>query len=170
MSVHLAQRVLACLAFACGFCSAAEPPREVHGMADVFAAPGVALAWGVLRGAVDATTMVIVRIATDPQQYPYGAVIGSDPFTRSEEPLLAGTRIAGSIDLRVPRAHFADFPRTELRLYGSEAALVSANPALVVFYLGVPDTTPEFADAAKLDAYLADRIGRVRERMGSKAP
>ena len=43
-------------------------------------------------------------------------------------------------------------------------------PIMVVFYLGVPDTTPEFADAAKLDAYLADRIGRVRERMGSKAP
>jgi hypothetical protein len=36
-----------------------------------------------------------------------------------------------------------------------------------VFYLGVPDTTPEFADAAKLDAYLRERIAQVR---GSKLP
>jgi hypothetical protein len=30
-----------------------------------------------------------------------------------------------------------------------------------VFYLGVPDTTPEFANGASLDAYLADRIARL---------
>ena len=44
---------------------AADGPREVHGSADAFAAPGVALAWGVLRGATEADTRIVIRIATD---------------------------------------------------------------------------------------------------------
>ena len=44
---------------------AADGPREVHGSADAFAAPGVTLAWGVLRGATEADTRIVIRIATD---------------------------------------------------------------------------------------------------------
>ena len=57
--------------------------------------------------------------------------------------------------MRVPRAHFADFPRTEVRLFGAAGAGATGAPKLVVFYLGVPDTTPEFASAAALESYLA---------------
>ena len=41
--------------------NAADAPRELHGMADAFAAPGIALAWGVVRGASEAATTVVVR-------------------------------------------------------------------------------------------------------------
>ena len=44
----------------------------------------------------------------------------------------------GTTDVRGPRSRFADFPRTEFRLYASEAAARSGTPALVVFYLGAP--------------------------------
>jgi hypothetical protein len=145
-----------------------EPPREVHGMADAFAAPGVAMAWGVVRGADEAATVVVVRIVTRPASYPWLAVTGGDPFTQRKEPLLAPTRSAGVIDVRTPRAHFADFPRTELRLYESAAAAQQDVPTLVVFFLGVPDTTPEFATEDKLQAYLTDRVARLAG--GSKAP
>ena len=63
-----------------------------------------------------------------------------------------------------PRPQYADFPRTELRFYSSGAG---AEPALVVFYLGVPDTTPEFATEANLNTYLVDRIARARAAAGS---
>ena len=43
------------------------------------------------------------------------------------------------------------------------------TPRLVVYFLGVPDTTPEFATEANLSAYLADRIARIRAP-GAKAP
>ena len=39
---------------------------EVHGSADAYAAPGVALAWGVLRGADERATVVVVRIVWVP--------------------------------------------------------------------------------------------------------
>jgi hypothetical protein len=148
----------------------AEAPREAHGVSDAFAAPGVALAWGVVRGASEAATVVVVRIATDPASYPWLAVAGGDPFTRRKESLLPATRSSGVIDVRSPRARFADFPRTELRLYESAAAAQQDVPALVVFFLGVPDTTPEFATEDKLQAYLSDRVARPAGGTGSKTP
>ena len=114
--------------------------------------------------------MVVLRIVTDPPTYPWIAVAGRDPFTQRQQPLLRGTPSSGVIDLRVSRAHFADFPRTELRLYNSASAEQSGMPKLVVFYLGVPDTTPEFVNEAKLDAYLTERLARLRDSAGSKAP
>lgn len=150
-------------------CIAAEP-SEVHGSADAFAAPGAALAWAVLRGANEAGTLVIVRVTLDPGPFASLAVMGRDPFTQSQKLLLSAKPVPGSVDLRVSRAHFADFPRTELRFYDSLSAKDTDPPKLVVFYLGVPDTTPEFASEAALDAYLADRIARARAGSGSKAP
>ena len=55
--------------------------------------------------------------------------------------------VGGVFDLKTPRARFADFPRTEFRLWRSGAAPGAAPPALVVYYLGVPDTTPEMTQA-----------------------
>jgi hypothetical protein len=147
----------------------AQPSREVHGSADAYAAPGIALAWGVLRGADEAATTVVIRIVADPLPYPWLAVVGVDPFTKAQRPVLAATQVGGPFDLRVPRSRFAETPRTEIRLYATAAAAQSGAPALTVFYLGVPDTTPEFADGAKLDAYLAERLERARNSPEGRA-
>ncbi|HEY2967593.1 MAG TPA: hypothetical protein VGK75_04420 [Casimicrobiaceae bacterium] len=171
MSVR-APLLLACLTLATVAAApalAADPQREIHGMADAYAGQGVALAWGVLRGADEAGTLVVVRIVADPDLYPIVAANGSNPFSRRAQSLLPATPNPGSIDVRTARAHFADFPRTELRFYESVAAAQSETPRLVVYFLGVPDTTPEFATEANLAAYLADRIARVRAP-GAKAP
>lgn len=140
----------------------APSQREEHGSADVYAAPGVVLAWAVLRGASEAATSVVVRIATDPQVYPWVAIAGIDPFTKAEQTLQPAAQVTGTLDARIPRSRFADLPRTEFRFYDAAAAAQSAAPMLTVFYLGIPDTTPEFSDKARLDAYLADRIAHAR--------
>src|SRR5437867_481303 len=149
---------------------AAEAARELHGMADAFAAPGVALAWGVLRGADEATTMVSLRIVADPAHFAAVAVTGTDPFTQRSVPLLPSTPVSGRIELRVPRAHFAEFPRTDLRFQAAMLAMPADSQGIVVYFLGVPDTTPEFASEAALDAYLTDRVARIRNAPAGKAP
>jgi hypothetical protein len=149
--------------------NAADAPREVHGMSDAIATPDVALAWGILRGTSEANTTVVVRIVSDPARFGWMGAVGIDPFSKKEQPLRAAAANPGTSDVRSPRARFADFPRTEFRLYDSEAATKSGSPALVVFYLSLPDTTPEFATQDKLEAYLADRIARLRGA-GAKKP
>jgi hypothetical protein len=148
---------------------AADAPRELHGHSDTYAGNGVVIAWAVLRGKTEETTTIVLRLAADPALFARIAADGVDPFTQRRQVVLSERPLAGLVDLRVPRAHFADFPRTELRFYAPRSTPAPAAPVLVVFYLGVPDTTPEFLDDARLDAYLAGRIASLSVG-GSKMP
>lgn len=152
-----------------GLAAPPEAAREVHGSADFYAGDGLALVWAVLRGPDEAATVVALRIVADPERYPLVAVIGRNPFSQQAKPLLAPRSTTGSVDLRVPRSHFPDFPRTELRFYGSAAAAQADSPQLVVYFLGVPDTTPEFTSEARLSAYVSERIARVGPN-GKRSP
>jgi len=156
----------ACL---CSIAFGAGPAREMHGMSDAFAAPGVALAWGVLRSAGDAHAVVDVRFAVDPMTYPRVVVVGRDPFS-SRERVLAASPTPGLTDLRVARTNFTRYPRTEFRFYGTAASEPAEAPKLVVYFLGVPDTTPEFPNEARLDASLTERIVRAKSAAGAKTP
>jgi hypothetical protein len=156
-----------CIATVLGMPSvAAESSREVHGSADVYSAPGVALAWGVLRGADEATTTVVVRIVANADVFRRVAVVGSDPFSDRKRTLLAATSIDGGVEVRSSRQAFGDFPRTEFRFYATASTAALDPPQLVVYFLGVPDTTPEFAAADALDRYLTGHLERVRATKG----
>ena len=167
-AIRLGRALLALAALATSVTAA--PPREVHGVAEAYAEPGVAIAWAVPRGTNEATTLVVVRIVADPARYASVVAQGSNPFSERKQPLLSPTPTAGNVDLRAPRAQFADFPRSEFRFYGSSASVQPDAPSLVVFYLGVPDTTPEFATEAAMEGYLADRIARLRATTGKGSP
>ena len=135
----------------------------VHGSSDVYATPDLALVWGILRGASDADTMIVIRIAANSNAYGSVAVYGINPFSNAEHRLQQPIALDRTIDVQVPRSRFAELPRTELRFYPSTSATPKSEmPKLTVFYLGVPDTTPEFADRGKLEAYLGERIARAR--------
>ena len=133
---------------------------DVHGASDAFAGEGVAVVWGVLRGATEESTIVVLRVAADARRFSHLDVAGIDPFTRAATIRFAKTALGAALDVRLPRAGFSDHPRTELRFSGAES--------LVVYYLGIPDTAPEFASAAALEAHLAARLARLREQ--GKAP
>ena len=145
---------------------AAAPAREVHGSSDAYAEPGLVLAWAIRRGADENSTRVVLRIVADPARYARVAVAGIDPFSKAERGVLAATPTAGLSDLAVARSHYADFPHTAVRLFAAGAS--DDAPSLVVFFHGVPDTTPEFAADAALDRYLAERIDRARRTAGAK--
>jgi hypothetical protein len=140
--------------------SARAAPREVHGAHDAWAEPGLALAWGVLRGPDEGRTRVIIRVEADARRWTRLEATGRDPFGggSTDLPMLQGDGGRWTVD--VPRSRFADHPRTELRLWAPGAA----EPGLLVYFAGVPDTTPEFNDRAALEADLARRLARARPR------
>ena len=61
----------------------------------------------------------------------------------------------------MPRASFADHPSTEFHFFARGEDATANKPKLTVFYLGVPDTTPEFARAGEAEAYF-DRLLRAQ--------
>jgi len=154
-------RWLASLALAAALLGpAAAQETRVHGENSIFASAGVKLGWAVKRGLSETETLVIVRvIATDPV-YRVISVEGVDPFTKDRKVFVAARPLEGETDLAIPRARFADHPSTEFHFFASAADAAANKPKLTVFYLGVPDTTPEFADQAAAEAYLARMLGK----------
>lgn len=136
--------------------------RELHGESDAFAADGVAIAWGILRAARPDDATVVMRIARDDSRYPALAVVAIDPFGGQSIVVRAPAAAPGVIDVPSRRGRFADHARTEVRLYASAKPGPGEAPALVVFYQGVPDTTPEFESETKLRAWLDERTARLR--------
>jgi hypothetical protein len=120
----------------------------------------------VLRGKDEATTQVVVRVEADRARYGALAVAGGDPFTRASQPLAPSAPLDGGPTRRIPRARVADQPRTEWRFFASATPAAGDGPALLVFYQGIPDTTPEFDDAARLERDLVARIERARREAG----
>jgi hypothetical protein len=150
---------LALLAFAAQVSAA---PLSVHGSGDGFTTPGVKLAWAIARGANEASTFVVVRVATERAKYPWLAVVGVDPFTKAEVTRVPATMVDGRYDVRIPRSTIGDHPNSEFRFFASEVDARAGTPALVVYYHGIPDTAPEFADAGKLSQYLDDRMAKLK--------
>jgi hypothetical protein len=150
--------LLACL-------PAAAQETEVHGEDSVFAGHGVTIAWGVLRAAAEAETQVVVRVVAPGGAYTHLDVEAVDPFTHARRSMVdAPVKLDGPVEVHMPRVGFADFPRREIRLWRA------GRPALTVYYLGVPDTTPEFASEAGLRAYLDDAVAKARPAAGRPVP
>ncbi len=129
--------------------------ETVHGADSVFAAPGIGIAWGVLRAPTEEETIVVTRVSNPMARYAYLRVEGVNPFTGRRTAVVEGVPLGARTDVKSPRSGFADFPRREIHLYATEAEWRARKPSLTVYYLGVPDTTPEFTSQAALDAYLA---------------
>ena len=147
----------ACCALICLLASiaAGAQPREIHGASDAFAGEGVTVVWAVLRGATDGDAQVVLRIEANPASYAEVQAAGVDPFTRARTVRFPRLRLTPAATIRVARADFADHPRTEIEFSGPAGRIV-------VYYLGVPDTAPEFAAAEPLEAYLRQRSATLR--------
>lgn len=151
-----------------GAAPAAGPEREVHGEDAVFVASGLAVVWGVLRAPVEEQTEVVIRVAPVGATYAYVRVDAVDPFAPARRPVAPGRPLTGDIDIRGSRAAFGEFPRREIRLYATAEGWRDDRPALTIYYLGVPDTTPEFVSESALLGYLATTVAQARAPGGRR--
>lgn len=138
---------------------AAGPPAgtEVHGASDVYAEPGLALAWAVLRGppAQDpADAQVWLRCHIDRRVHAQVEIIGRDPFGSARIVLAKRMAAPDALMISAPRRQFAEYPRTEVRSYAEGGR----TPRRIVWFVGIPDTTPEYLDEAQLGQGLLLRL------------
>jgi hypothetical protein len=138
---------------------------EVHGENSSFAGHGVVMAWGILKAPAEDHSRVVVRIhATDPN-LTHVRVDGVDPFTQQRQEMLALQPMGRTLDVASERGTFANFPRREFHFFsaGNRAA---GRPSLTIYYLGTPDTTPEFLEEAALRRYLDQTVARLTGAKG----
>ncbi len=134
--------------------------KEVHGENSSFVGNGVAMVWGVLRGPREEDAQVVLRIAPAGGGYVALSVDGVDPFSQRRQELLGMQPVANPLDLRTARATFADLPRREIHFY-TAADQAARRPSLTVYFMGLPDTSPEFASEAALRRYLDETLAKL---------
>ena len=128
----------------------------VEGKGPVFSTPGAAFAWGVLKGPDEARTTVVIRVSAPAFRTVLAS--GSDPAGKAQKVWMPRAKMSRTLDLRIARTGIAKYPRTAIRFYRQELASKGVKPELEVFFLGVPEGTREFSDAAELDRYLAGQL------------
>ncbi len=134
----------------------------VHGGDSTFAGHGIVVLWGVLRGADEATTAVVLRIVRVDPTLGAIAVDGIDPFSQRRATVTPPATLGATHEVRVPRAWFGVHPRTEIHLGRSPEDLAAGRRRLTIYFTGVPDTTPEVASEAALAAFFERALTRAR--------
>jgi hypothetical protein len=141
--------------------------QQIHGENSSFLGQGVAMVWGVLRGVREEDTQVVLRVALAGGEYTTVSVDGVDPFTGTRRVLLPRRALDTLLDVRTSRATFADLPRREIHFYSKIEG--QAQPAAVtVYFMGLPDTTPEFNSEAALLGYLNETLTRLMSGKGHR--
>jgi hypothetical protein len=139
----------------------AAQAAEVHGENSRFAGHGVALAWAILKAPVEDQSQVVVRMIPTDARYVTVGVEGVDPFTQARRTILSAQPLGAGLDVRSARGSFADFPRREFHFYLA-TDWQAKQPGVTIYFMGVPDTAPEFLAEAALSAYLAETIAKLR--------
>lgn len=156
---------LALIAAAPAFAQSKE--IALHGADSVFVAPEVAVVWAVLKQPQGDKAAVWLRLVNTGRKFTHYSIDGVDPFSKKRERVDKGSAITGEVRVATDRETFVDFTSREIHFYASEADWKSDKPALTVYYLGVPDTTPEFVDKTAMDRYLTD-VKLVPHRVDAK--
>ncbi len=129
--------------------------HQIHGADSIFTSPGLAIVWAVQKGAREDESVVVTRIVNTAGRWSVVSVEGVDPFTGRRAPVTEGLPLQEQIDVRSLRRSFEDYPRREVHLYATATDWRAGKPGLTVYYLGVPDTTPEFTSELSMQSYLA---------------
>lgn len=148
-----------CGALVLGSSGAAGAADAVHGENSEFVGRGLAMAWAVLRTPLEERTEVVVRIARLSPEHAAVSIDGVDPFSGERRELLPRRVLPERFETRSLRATFAELTRREFHFYA--AAEAAGRPHLTVYFLGVPDTAPEFLNEAALAAYLDQTVARL---------
>lgn len=158
---HVVVLLVAALCLLAGAGRVAAQGQQVHGADSIFASDSVAIVWAALKGTAEADTMVVIRIKNTAREYAYVSVEGLHPFTKARTTVVDGLALDDWVDVRSLRPSFVEFPSREIHLYRTAADWRAKSPALTVYYLSVPDTTPELASEAGVLSYLSKALARL---------
>jgi len=139
---------------------------ELHGADSSFRAQGITILWAILKGPTEETSQVYIRILHDKGSAPALAFFGVeavDPFSKERAWMIKAPLLENQT-LQILRTDFQDKTERWLHFYTDREALEKHQPALTIFYHGVPDTAPELQSKVDIEAYLYAAPFRIKNR------
>jgi len=146
----------------------AEKISSYHGADSVFKAEGITVIWGVLRGSEEINTMVYMKIITTEEareHFKAYSVKASDAFSDSIEWLVKGKKLQAINIVEQKRELFKDLTERTILFYNNtdNENYETEKEILSIYYLSLPDTTPELKTLEKLEKYFTDAEMRLEK-------
>ena len=146
--------------------SQAQGKREYHGADSIFEKEGIIILWGIFKGSTEETSWVYIKIIQTgggPASFQLFGVEAVDPFSNQKEWVVKGEACKKENMVKSIRASFREKTARRVLFYEKAEDLLKENPAMIVYYLGVPDTSPEFMTEREIENYFEKAFSRLKK-------
>lgn len=144
--------------------SPAYGQKEFHGADSVFEKEGITILWAILKGATEENSWVHIRIIKAGQNtFRIFSVKAVDPFSKEKEWVVRGEELKTENDVKSLRSSFRDKTSRRILFYQSRQDFEKDNPDMAVYYLGVPDTSPELLSEKEMEDYFKKAQQRLKK-------
>jgi len=129
---------------------------KYHGADSVFEVNGVAVFWAILKGPDVNSSEVYINIVSldmNKPQFTNYKVIASNVFSEEEELIVNLTTLEESNLLVQEYGSYSQMAKRRLLFYGPVDSS-SDIPSMEIYYIGVPDTAPEFREIEQIQAFF----------------
>jgi hypothetical protein len=138
--------------------------KEFHGADSVFEREGITILWAVLKGPAEETSWVYIKIInSEKNPFQIFSVEAVDPFSNEKEWVVKGKKLEKENLVRGVRTSFRDKTARRILFYQSIEACEKENPDMAVYYLGVPDTSPEVLSEKEREDYFEKALQRLKK-------
>jgi hypothetical protein len=156
--------LLMLLAFNAFRVSLAYPATEYHGADSVFEKEGIVIFWAILKGQDEASSWVYIKIVNSGgNPYQIYSVEAIDPFSKEKEWVVKGVKLEKENLIWSIQTFFRDKTARRILFYRSKETLEKETPDMTVFYLSVPDTSPEFLLVREIEYYFNKALERLNK-------
>ena len=137
---------------------------EYHGADSAFEKEGITILWAVLKGPTEESSWVYIKIVNSGKNpFQIFSVEAIDPFSKEKEWVVKGKKLEKENLVRGVRTSFRDKTARRILFYRSEKAFEKENPDMAVYYLGVPDTSPEVLSEKEMEDYFEKALERLKK-------
>jgi hypothetical protein len=146
--------------------SRAQGKREYHGADSLFEKEGIVILWAILKGSTEESSWVYVKIiqtVEGPASFQLFGVEAVDPFSNQKEWVVKGEPLKKENMVKSIRASFREKTARRVLFYEKVEDLLKEKPAMIVYYLGVPDTSPEFMTEKEIENYFRQAVRRMKK-------
>jgi len=139
---------------------------EFHGADSFFEKEGIVILWAILKGSTEEDSWVymkIIQTGQRPVSFQSFGVEAVDPFSNEKAWVVKGETLKKENSVKSIRVSFREKTARRVYFYETSEGFPRAKPAMTVYYLGVPDTAPEFMTERDLEDYFEKAFVRLKK-------
>lgn len=138
--------------------------EEFHGADSAFEREGITILWAILKGPNEETSWVYIKIINSGKNpFQIFSVEAVDPFSKEKEWVVKGEKLEEENVIKGIQSSFKDKTARRILFYLSTQAFEKENPDMAVYYLGVPDTSPEVLSEKEMEDYFKKALQRLKK-------